>query len=486
MAAECAARPALVAAGASDCGRVRRRNEDRFSCDPASGIFVVVDGVGGHPAGERAAELALEAVRVRLKRGTGTVPERLREAIASANEHIHDEARARADVAGMSCVLTAVVVEGARVYAGHVGDTRLYKLQHGAIVKLTHDHSPVGALEDSGTLGELQAMRHPRRNEVWRDVGTAGHHPDDSDFIDVVEDTFEPDAALVVCSDGLSDLLSSASIASIVYRHAGDPSAAVRDLIDAANKAGGPDNVTAIVVEGPAFGQITTPPRSRARRTTAALIGYSVSCALAAATAVVVIAAAHERLRVRDLPPIPAPVLYARTWIVGAGPAADAATIGAAIERAQPGDMVLVEQGTYRESIVLKAGVAVVSATRRRAELRRPAGQEGPWTAVSAIGIASGLVRGFRIVGTEAEPLDIGIQIHDAVARIEDVLVVGARDSAIDVSGGATPVIHSCELRDNPGGHLRIRGGAAPVLMWNVIDAAEDDDGAAANQASLP
>src|SRR5687768_16609286 len=149
----------LEAFGASDAGRVRANNEDRFHCDPARGIFVVVDGVGGHAGGARAAELALQAVRARLERETGSIVERLREAISSANEAIYDESQRHHDVAGMSCVLTAAVVSGTQLFAGHVGDTRLYKLRAGQLLKLTHDHSPVGALEDSGQLGELQAMR---------------------------------------------------------------------------------------------------------------------------------------------------------------------------------------------------------------------------------------------------------------------------------------------------------------------------------------
>jgi serine/threonine protein phosphatase PrpC len=244
----------LTAAGASDTGRLRPNNEDRFYCDAAAGIFIVVDGVGGHAAGERAAELALRAVRARLERETGSIVQRLREGISSANEIIRNEARTRPGSAGMSCVLTAAVVRRQRVYAGHVGDTRLYKLRDGGIVKLTHDHSPVGTLEDSGRIDERRAMRHPRRNEIWRDVGSAGRRPDDPDFVEIIEDVLEPDAALLLCTDGLSDVLASDDIAAAVYARAGSPALAVLDLIKAANAAGGPDNVTAIVAEGPEFG----------------------------------------------------------------------------------------------------------------------------------------------------------------------------------------------------------------------------------------
>ena len=156
---------------------MRPRNEDRFHVDLARGIFIVVDGVGGQPGGERAAEIAIDAVRTRLERNTGSLVDRLREAVASANEAIHEESGVRPDLSGMACVLTAAVVNDGRVCAGHVGDTRLYKLRGGAMVKLTHDHSPVGALEDDGRLDEREAMAHPRRHEVWRDVGTTMRRP---------------------------------------------------------------------------------------------------------------------------------------------------------------------------------------------------------------------------------------------------------------------------------------------------------------------
>jgi serine/threonine protein phosphatase PrpC len=136
---------------------------------------------------------------------------------------------------------------------GHVGDTRLYKLRGGRIDKLTRDHSPVGEREDAGDLTEREAMQHRRRNEVYRDVGSERHDPDEPGFIDVGRHPFEPDAAILLCSDGLSDMVSSEEIAGIVRAGAGHPQRVVRDLIDAANDAGGKDNVTVVYVEGSAF-----------------------------------------------------------------------------------------------------------------------------------------------------------------------------------------------------------------------------------------
>ena len=123
-----------------------------------------------------------------------------------------ERARSDARLSGMSCVLTVAVLDGGKVTVGQVGDSRLYALAPGDIRKVTPDHSPVGAREDAGDLSELEAMRHPRRNEIFRDVGSSPHEPDDARWIDVLEVPFEAGGALLLCSDGLSDMLPSREI----------------------------------------------------------------------------------------------------------------------------------------------------------------------------------------------------------------------------------------------------------------------------------
>src|SRR3954452_9589624 len=244
---------ALRAAAGTDAGLQRDVNQDRIHLDPARGVFLVVDGVGGHAAGGRAADIALTTVRSRLERETGSTVDRVREAIAIANNEIRRTAILRPEWNGMACVLTVVVVDDTRAVVGHVGDTRLYKLGADRIDKITRDHSPVGEREDSSELSELEAMHHPRRNEVYRDVGSDPHQPDDPDFIDACEIAFGPDAALLLCSDGLTDLVDSSSLHDIVRRFAGQPDQVVRELIDAANAAGGKDNISVVYVEGERF-----------------------------------------------------------------------------------------------------------------------------------------------------------------------------------------------------------------------------------------
>lgn len=237
----------------SDVGRVRGTNEDRVYVDDQAGVFAVADGVGGHAAGETAAEVALDVIRSALERTGGDLKDRIRNAITEANNAIFEMAQANEMLRGMACVLTVAVLDGDRFVVGHVGDSRLYLIWNGAIRKLTSDHSPVGEQEDRGELTELEAMAHPRRNEVFRDVGTRPRLADEDGFIELKDFLFKPDAAVLLCSDGLSDVLTSGQLNEIVERYEGDPDATARELVAAANEEGGADNISAIFIAGPEF-----------------------------------------------------------------------------------------------------------------------------------------------------------------------------------------------------------------------------------------
>jgi serine/threonine protein phosphatase PrpC len=147
---------------------------------------------------------------------------------------------------------------------GHVGDSRLYLISAGTIRKVTSDHSPVGEVEDSGEIGEQEAMAHPRRHEVFRDVGSCPRSGDAPDFIEVRRCELPPASAMLLCSDGLTDHLTSQRILEIVERYSGDAHQTAHNLIDAANQAGGRDNITVVFVAGPAFRGRTAPTRPRA------------------------------------------------------------------------------------------------------------------------------------------------------------------------------------------------------------------------------
>ena len=255
MSAASASLEEFRSAAATDTGLLREHNEDRYLVDRARGVFLVVDGVGGHAAGEIAAQTAVESIRESFAAAAASVPaeERVRVAIAAANNRIFEIARDDATRRGMACVLTLAVIEDGQVTIGHVGDSRLYLIWNGAIRKLTSDHSPVGQDEDAGELTEREAMQHPRRNEVFRDVGTARRAPADEGFIEIRKCRFHRDAAILLCSDGLTDHLSAARVREVIERYDGDAARVASELVEAANFAGGRDNITALFVAGPEF-----------------------------------------------------------------------------------------------------------------------------------------------------------------------------------------------------------------------------------------
>lgn len=255
-------------ATATDPGRMRAENQDRAFIDDELGIFLVVDGLGGHAAGEKAAETAVEVIRAEMAKPdaqNGDVRDRVRKAITAANNRIFEEAAGNETWHGMACVLTLAAILDDKVIVGHVGDSRLYLTWNGAIRKLTSDHSPVGEREDAGQLSEAEAMAHPRRHEVFRDVGSRRREPDEEDFIEMKEFLFKPDAAILLCSDGLSDQLTAAEMLDVIERYEGDPGQVALELVEAANIAGGNDNITAIFVAGSEFLGNASPAAAEAR-----------------------------------------------------------------------------------------------------------------------------------------------------------------------------------------------------------------------------
>ena len=459
----------LRAAGDTNPGLQREVNEDRFHCDVSRGLFMVIDGVGGQAAGGKAADIALNMMRTRMERETGPIVDRVREAVAIANNEIHRAAGSRPAWNGMACVLTMVVVDETRAIVGHVGDTRLYKLRDGRIEKVTHDHSPVGEREDSHEISELEAMHHPRRNEVYRDVGSDAHQPEDPDFIDVHEIPFEPDAALLLCSDGLTDLVDSGSISQIVDRFAGQPQQVVNGLIQAANVAGGKDNVSVVYVEGEQFAPkdresvSRDTPVPRQRTTTQRAVRLAVVALLA-----VVIAAALVRLRPywplvqgREIEPL-------ALGAAGAIVVDQAGSIAAALQRAEAGSVVIVEPGEYRETLMLKSHVRLVSRVPRGATIRLPGIASEADPAVVAADVTGAEFVGFRIVGDAATPLGTGVLVKGSEVSIVDVEITGAVHVAIAINDLSRASVIASDIHDNPGVALAIRS-ASPRIAHNVF-----------------
>ncbi len=428
----------FAASARSDPGRVRTNNEDLPVLDRERGIVGVIDGVGGHAAGETAAAIAREVILQRLARPLGTPSERVREAIALANNEIYRRASASSDLTGMTCVATIALVAGGRLTIGHVGDSRLYKIDAGGVAKLTHDHSPIGEREDAGELDELAAMRHPRRHEVFRDVGSALRDKDEPDYVEVVETTFEDDAAVLVCSDGLTDMVPSTTIDSVVRAHAGDVEAVTEALVAAANDAGGRDNVTVVYAEGPRFARRLTesaslssaqddrPPARGGDRAGWFVLGVLVG--LAAALLAV------WRLSI-------APPVGGRT-IVAAAVASDTVDgLSTAVLDARPGDVIRLEPGTYAESVDVPDGVSLRARVPGAAVFVRPSTALGDWTAIVAGGPAGGAISGVRIVSTDEAPVDVGIRLSGQGRAIELLQIDGAMRAGVELLPDASATL---------------------------------------------
>jgi protein phosphatase len=234
-----AARSDRSYAGLSDVGRVRAHNEDAVLLSPP--LFAVADGLGGHEAGEVASTIAIEALmEVAPARADAKA---LGRAARTANRAVIDAAKDGVGREGMGTTLTAAVVDGSRIAVAHVGDSRAYLLHDGVLERVTEDHSMVADMIRQGTLSEEESRDHPNRSVITRALGS-----DSNMYADTFEVTASLGDMLLLCSDGLTGMLTDQQIAETLgaYR---DPETAARALVDAANAAGGQDNVSVVVVE---------------------------------------------------------------------------------------------------------------------------------------------------------------------------------------------------------------------------------------------
>ena len=223
----------------SDVGRGRPENEDSLLVDPDHGIYAVADGMGGHRAGEVASAIAIEVLKTAFENG-----QPLDEAIEAANRAVFAKAAGDPALSGMGTTLTAAVVEADQTaLLGHVGDSRAYLLRDGALARVTEDHSLVEQLVRDGRLSPEEAINHPQRAIITRAVGI---EPEVQ--VSLYRHELRPGDRLVICSDGLSDMISDDLIATTLTRYA-DPQQASEALVDMANQAGGNDNITVVVLD---------------------------------------------------------------------------------------------------------------------------------------------------------------------------------------------------------------------------------------------
>lgn len=240
--------------GITDTGKLRSNNEDTFIAEKIAGtdfvIACVIDGVGGYTGGEVAAAIARQTVLNLLSNPDGDLSLLMQATIAEANDQIIAAKIEKKEHEDMACVLTLSLVDlnKNQFYYAHVGDTRLYLLRDDSLIKISKDQSFVGFMEDSGRLTEEQAMSHPKRNEINKALGFTGNIGVVEDYIETGNSPFLPGDLILLCSDGLSDMVNKQDITTILLAQTSLEQKG-KALVDAANLNGGRDNITAVLVK---------------------------------------------------------------------------------------------------------------------------------------------------------------------------------------------------------------------------------------------
>jgi protein phosphatase len=246
---------AVTCAGRTDVGVIRSGNEDNYLMVPDRGVYIVADGMGGHAAGEVASEMAVRIIARELgdlsSSTDSAAAERVRSSIMQANSAIFERTLSEQDKRGMGTTATAMVLLGGNYLIGQVGDSRAYILRDGALTQVTKDHSYVQEQVDAGYLSPEEARTHPYSNVITRCVGAN---------VDVAPDVYSgalrPGDVYLLASDGLTGMIEDEDLHRMMLR-AVEPQQLADELVDEANRRGGLDNVTVIVirVDGAADGQ---------------------------------------------------------------------------------------------------------------------------------------------------------------------------------------------------------------------------------------
>ncbi len=242
----------------SDVGRKRKSNEDNYCANDEEGLYLVADGMGGHAAGEVASELVTEAIEEFIKltssdaditwpfgldEGLTLSGNRLKTAIRFANRKLLERIKESAECEGMATTVAAVLVEEDKAHIAHVGDSRVYLVRDGNIRLLTSDHSWVNEQVMSGLIDSEQARTHPLRNVVTRALGGKEGLEVDMQVLELKEGDL-----LLLCSDGLTSMMEDVEILEVVKAGGHEVNVVARQLVEAANSAGGEDNITTIAL----------------------------------------------------------------------------------------------------------------------------------------------------------------------------------------------------------------------------------------------
>jgi PPM family protein phosphatase len=229
----------------SDQGRVRTSNEDSCVANIRTRTFLVADGMGGHAAGEIASHIAASTIEETIKacEPGSQVEQLLQLAVQKANARVFETQKQKPECRGMGSTLTVLTFCDNHFHIAQVGDSRAYLLRNGGLEQLTRDHSLVWPLFESGILSKDDISRHPQKNLITRSIGT--HAEVEADLYNA--EACEGDVFLL-CSDGLTDVLTDTDILHILSGGGKRPQELCELLVDAANVGGGPDNITVVVV----------------------------------------------------------------------------------------------------------------------------------------------------------------------------------------------------------------------------------------------
>lgn len=241
----------IVIHGITDVGQSREHNEDAISWDTRIGLALLADGMGGHNAGEVASILAVDSIKTSLAdvvtpeivaSGVVDYKEAMVDAISFANREINEQSLENPEYAGMGTTLVAVLFLNHSVIYAHVGDSRIYRLRSSKLQRLTSDHSLVQEMIDNGYLSDEEAQESTSRNLITRALGIS-----DEVEVDIAEQDTEIGDIYLLCSDGLTDLVSDPEINSAIMQHRDDLELASRILVDMANQKGGTDNISIVL-----------------------------------------------------------------------------------------------------------------------------------------------------------------------------------------------------------------------------------------------
>ncbi|MGA2261001.1 MAG: Stp1/IreP family PP2C-type Ser/Thr phosphatase [Acidobacteriota bacterium] len=227
-------------------GRVRTSNEDSLVANTETGLALVADGMGGHAAGEVASQLAASTINEWVTAhdaASEDAAEMLRLGALEANSRVFEAQRNDRSLAGMGSTLTALLFRGDRYYIAHVGDSRAYRMRDGVLEQLTRDHSLVWHLYENGVLEKSDLAKHPQKNLITRSIGSHSQVE-----IDIEEGVGRAGDVYLLCSDGLTDGVTEEGLCKVLSDPDETPQEIANGLVEAANQAGGSDNITVVVI----------------------------------------------------------------------------------------------------------------------------------------------------------------------------------------------------------------------------------------------